>query len=152
VLFLLIGYSISSYEILHRKLTKSETEEVFDVFKRVGERMGLKDLPATVEEWKQMRQSQLQTDLALSHFTIDLYRQYKKHLGGFRFRILKQVQAGLAPPHVAALLKIKRSSWFAVMLLGYKLSRFVRLNNFFKDMLLPAAYKKQIKDLDVQPS
>jgi hypothetical protein len=32
------------------------------------------------------------------------------------------------------------------------LSRFVRLNNFFKDMLLPAAYKKQIKDLDVRPS
>src|ERR1700759_1223862 len=41
VLFMLIWYSIRSYEVLYRKLSVAEKEEVFDVFYRVGLRMGL---------------------------------------------------------------------------------------------------------------
>src|SRR5256885_2079273 len=39
VLFMLIHYSISSFELLERKLSLNEKEEVFDVFYRVGTRM-----------------------------------------------------------------------------------------------------------------
>ena len=39
VLFMLIHYSIASFEVLERKLTEEEKEEVFDVFYRVGARM-----------------------------------------------------------------------------------------------------------------
>src|SRR5690349_22743206 len=42
VLFILIHYSIASYELLERKLTDAEKEDVFDVFFRVGDRMGLR--------------------------------------------------------------------------------------------------------------
>jgi uncharacterized protein (DUF2236 family) len=39
VLFMLIHYSISSFELLERKLSDVEKEEVFNVFYRVGDRM-----------------------------------------------------------------------------------------------------------------
>ncbi len=45
VLFMLIYYSIAAYELLEKKLTGAEKQEVFDVFYRVGTRMGLKELP-----------------------------------------------------------------------------------------------------------
>src|SRR5688572_26316198 len=46
VLFMLIHYSIASFELLERKLSTEEKEEVYDVFYRMGNRMGLKDLPS----------------------------------------------------------------------------------------------------------
>src|SRR4249920_1752091 len=46
VLFMLIHYSIASYELLEKKLSEEEKEEVYNVFYRVGVRMGLKELPS----------------------------------------------------------------------------------------------------------
>src|ERR1700760_911930 len=54
VLFMLIYYSIRSYEVLYRKLTETEKEEVFDVFLRVGRRMQLSGLPSGYKQWQQM--------------------------------------------------------------------------------------------------
>ena len=45
VLYMLIHYSIASFELLERKLSLAEKEEVFDVFYRVGCRMQLKNYP-----------------------------------------------------------------------------------------------------------
>ncbi|HEX5653572.1 MAG TPA: oxygenase MpaB family protein, partial [Chitinophagaceae bacterium] len=81
VLFMLIHYSQASFELLERNMTEPEKEELFDVFNRVGERMGLKDLPVSYQEWTIKRQEHLQADLAKTHYTIDLYKQYRKHLG-----------------------------------------------------------------------
>lgn len=57
VLFMLIAYSVSSFEVLQRKLMDDEKEEIFDVFYRVGARMGLKDLPSNYKEWKKPTRS-----------------------------------------------------------------------------------------------
>src|SRR4051794_22540292 len=40
VLFMLIHYSVASFELLERKLTAEEKEEVYNVFYRTGVRMG----------------------------------------------------------------------------------------------------------------
>src|SRR4028119_379302 len=45
VLFMLIDYSIRSYEVLERKLTLREKEEVFQVFNRMGKGMKIPGLP-----------------------------------------------------------------------------------------------------------
>ena len=90
VLFMLIDYSIRSYEVLERKLTAIEKEEVFSVFKKVGERMQLKGLPANYSEWLIMRKQHLNDDIAYSIYTVDLFNQYKKHLGILRYFILRQ--------------------------------------------------------------
>ncbi|MDB5089616.1 MAG: hypothetical protein JWR09_3610, partial [Mucilaginibacter sp.] len=80
VLFLLIDYSIRSFELLERKLTTEEKTEVFSVFNRVGIQMRLAGLPLNYEDYCIMREDHLQQNLTSSEFTVDLYRQYKKHL------------------------------------------------------------------------
>lgn len=148
VLFLLIDYSIRSFELLDRQLAEAEKAEVFDVFYRVGERMQLAGLPTTFAVWEQMREEHLQQNLVRSDFTIDLYKQYKKHLGGLRFALVIQIQALLLPNVVNRLLSLKKSFWITPLLSGYKFLRRVKLEAFFRNALLPNAYKVQIKELD----
>ena len=148
VLFLLIDYSIRSFEILERKLSSEELNEVFEVFNRVGIRMKLKGLPASFAAWQQMRINHLADDLVHSEFTADLYRQYQKHLGKIRFVILKQVQVNLSPNEVNELLGLKKRRWFGALLSAYKTSRLIHINKLLKAALLPKTYRIQIWSLD----
>lgn len=148
VLFMLIDYSIRSYELLEGELSQDEKEEVFSVFRRIGLRMRLKGLPSGYQQWLSMRASGLHENLLNGPFTKDLYRQYRKHLGWFRFLMLKQAQTLLAPEHVNALLALGKSPFAAPLLNVYKLSRVVRLKALLKNALLPPAYKREIAVLD----
>jgi hypothetical protein len=149
VLFMLIHYSIASFELLERKLTTTEKEEVFDVFLRVGQRMGLKGLPDSYASWLGMRQQHLEQDLQKTTYTIDLYKQYKKHLGLIRYTILKESQALVVPQKVNGLLQLGKFSLLKPVLPFYKLSRKIKLDWFIKSLILPSGYKLQVKDLDV---
>jgi len=149
VLFLLISYSISSFELLDRKLSEAEKTEVFNVFFRVGARMHLANLPVTYSGWEFMREEHLYQNLIRSEFTNDLYRQYKRHLGALRYVILKQVQLHLVPGRVKKLLPIGKVPWSIPFLWLYKLLRLVKLEAFLKNVLMPPAYKMQIRALDV---
>jgi hypothetical protein len=149
VLFLLIDYSIRSFELLERKLTEQEKTEIFDVFYRVGLRMQLQGLPDNLHEWNIMREEHLQQNVICSEFTIDLYRKYKQHLGIVRYTILKQVQLMLVPAKVKKLLPLGKISWINPVLKLYKILRSLNLEKPFKNTLLPAAYKAQIRGLDV---
>ena len=151
VLFMLIHYSLASFELLERKLTEPEKEELFDVFYRMGLRMGLKDLPANYNDWVIMRNEHLQNDLVKSNYTIDLCKQYKKHLGSVRFMILIESQKLVVPQHVNELLNLGKIAWITPLLIIYKLSRKIKLDGLLKAIILPSAYKKQIKELDVEP-
>lgn len=149
VLFMLIDYSIRSYEILERKLTETEKEEVFYVFYRVGQRMKLIGLPSNYKEWLQMRDEHLQNDLVKSAFTVDLYKQYRKHLGPVRYKLLIEGQVLVVPQKVNNLLKLGRFSLLTPVLRLYKLLRRVNLDWFLKSAILPKEYKEEIKQLDV---
>jgi uncharacterized protein (DUF2236 family) len=149
VLFLLIDYSIRSFELLERELTAAEKEDVFEVFRRVGMRMKLKGLPGSFTEWLSIRNDHLANDLVRSEFTEDLYRQYKKHLGPVRYRLLLQVQFKLSPHRVNELLRLKKRFWFSPLLAVYKFSRLFRADGILKNALLPNEYKTRIASLDV---
>ena len=151
VLFMLIHYSIASFELLERKMTDTEKEDLFNVFNRVGLRMGLKGLPANYNEWTIMRHEHLQQDLAKSHYTVDLYKQYRKHLGWMRYKLLIESQKLVVPRHAKQLLNLGKFSWLTPILAIYKLSRKIKMDWFLKSIVLPAEYKKQIKELDVIP-
>lgn len=148
VLFMLIGYSISSFEVMERKLTLAEKQEVFDVFFRVGSRMGVNGLPQNFEEWEKMRKEHLQQDLAYSHYTKDLYEQYRKHLGIIRYRLLLEAQTLVGPQRVGELLNFRKISLLNPVLGMYKLSRSIKLDKIMKAIILPSEYKKEIKELD----
>ena len=147
VLYMLIDYSIRSYELVERPLTEQECAAIFDVFYRVGQRMQLKSLPTNFTNWQQHRQFLLETNLMQSNFTIDLYLQYKKHLGNFRFRLLLHAQRILTPNQVRLLLPLPRSPLLRLALPFYKLACFIKADQLIKKLLLPQAYKTQIRSL-----
>ena len=149
VLFMLIHYSIASFELLERKLSHAEKEEVFDVFYRVGSRMNLQGLPQTFDEYEIMRKDHLENNLHLGEFTIDLFKQYKKHLGTLRYELLIQGQKLVVPARVNQLLNLGHYSWLSLILPPYKLSRKLKLDWIIKSIVLPKQYQSQINALDI---
>jgi hypothetical protein len=151
VLFMLIHYSIAAHEALERRLTKEEKQEVLDVFRRVGERMGIPDLPQTYDEWLEAYDRHNQQNLAHSSLTTDLFRQYRKHLGIVRYLVLVEVQKLLVTPRVRHLLKFKKPILIRPVLAVYKFCKNINADAIVKSLLLPPLYKQRIRALDVQP-
>lgn len=149
VLFMLIDYSIRSFELLERKLQPIEKEEVFEVFNRMGIRMGIGNLPSSYEEWLPMRHEHLHQDLQKSNFTEDLYYQYRKHLGPARYWILKQAQLLVVSEQVGSELRLGTLPLLRPVLQVYKISRIFKLDQTLRNIILPKDYKAQIIDLDV---
>lgn len=151
VLYMLIHYSIAAYELLERKLTPEEHEDVYQVFYRMGLRMGLTELPATYEAWLPTRDAHMEQDLQKSKYTTDLFKQYKKHLGALRYAILIHAQKLVVPRKVAELLHFHPVSLVRPLVPLYKFSRTLGLDGHLKMSLMPAAYKEQIRNLDRPP-
>lgn len=149
VLFMLIHYSIAAYELLEEKLSNEEKEEVYNVFYRVGTRMGLKELPDNYIDWLPVRDSHLQENLHKSEFTVDLFKQYKKHLGAVRYFVLIEGQKLVVPEIVKNLLNFSRFSTLTPIVPIYKFSRVIKMDKVLKNILLPSNYKAQIEELDV---
>lgn len=152
VLYLLIDYSIRSYELLERKLSELEKTEVFNVFYRVGERMELVGLPASYDDWLIKRGEQLTAGLVCSNFTFDLYSQYRDHLGLVRYWILKQAQLLLVPCQAKALLRLGRIHWLSPIVVIYKFFRLINLQNILINAVLPSAYSAQVRAMDNVPN
>ncbi len=148
VLFMLIDYSIRSFEVLERKLTFAEKDDVFQVFLAVGERMKIRGLPMTFEAWEIMREQHLQDNLLHSDFTMDLYKQYRKHLGPIRYPMLRQVQIMVVPDRVNQLLSLGKIEFLKPVLWLYKGCRFLGFEKFIRNAILPGDYKNQVIELD----
>ena len=148
VLFMLIDYSIRSYELLERKLSKDEKEEVFDIFHRVGQRMHLKDLPQNFDEWEEMRKEHLQQNFENSKYSQALFRQYRKHLGVIRYKLLLEAQIKVVPQKVRELLDYRRISLIGPLLAVYRRIRNLYIGRLLKDLILPSRYKSEIKAMD----
>lgn len=151
VLFMLIHYSIAAYELLEQKLTDSEKEEVYHVFYKVGTRMGLKELPPDYISWLPVREQHMINDLEKSDYTEDLFKQYKKHLGAMRFRVLIEGQKLVVPDRVKTMLHFSDFSLLTPVVPLYKVSRLMKMDWLLKNILLPSAYKEKINRLDVYP-
>ena len=151
VLFMLIHYSIASYELLENKLSDEEKEEVYNVFYRVGTRMGLKALPPTYTKWLPVRKVHLIENMQKSEYTADLFKQYKKHLGAMRFKVLIEGQKLVVPGRVKELLHFGDFSLLTPVVPLYKISRLMKMDWLLKNILLPADYKDQINELDEHP-
>jgi len=149
VLFMLIHYSIAAYELLEKKLTDKEKDEVYDVFYRLGARMGLKELPLTYTEWLPVRQAHMMNDLQKSEYTEDLFKQYKKHLGAMRFFVLIEGQKLVVPDRVKEMLHFSDFSLLTPIVPVYKVSKLMKMDWLLKKIVLPPDYMDQINELDV---
>jgi uncharacterized protein (DUF2236 family) len=148
VLFMLIDYSVRSFELLERRLSAAEKAEVFDVFYRVGLRMGLKGMPGNYSDWEVMRAEYLAEDLVHSRFTTDLYSRYRVSLGPVRYRVLLYGQALLVPARVRQLLGLRGRRLLYPVVWFYKGARLVGIDRLIKAILLPRAYKAEVAGLE----
>ena len=151
VLFMLIAYSIRAFEVLERSLEKAECEEITEVFTRMGRRMGVPDLPTGYAAWQLARAAHLAADTARSPYTTDLFRQYRRHLGGLRYQLLRQVQGLLVPPRVRTLLGLPGGGALEPAVAAYRATRHLAPSQWAKSALLPAEYRARIRALDTAP-
>tara|TARA_R100000935_G_C2837405_1_gene168930 strand:+ start:1817 stop:2587 length:771 start_codon:yes stop_codon:yes gene_type:complete len=151
VLFMLIDYSIRSFEILERPLSNSEKLNVYDVFFRMGTRMNIKGLPNNFQSYKNMREIHLERHLCKGEFTLDLFKQYRKHLGFFRYHLLVETQTLIVPLSLREMLGYRRFSLIAPLIILYKLSRKIKLDERLRNLILPNNYKFEIQSLDRVP-
>ncbi|GAA4354499.1 hypothetical protein GCM10023185_16430 [Hymenobacter saemangeumensis] len=151
VLYMLIDYSIRAFELLERPLTAGEKEQVFTVFWRVGQGLGIPDLPLCYTDWLPEREQRLKADLEYSRFTADLYQQYRRHLGLVRYQLLRRVQALVVPQRVRHMLNLQTGNWLRPVLATYCRTRHLALSQWARALLLPEAYRAQIAGLDIEP-
>ncbi len=148
---MLIHYSIASFELLERRLTNVEKDDVYDVFLRLGQRMQLTNLPMNFTAWQADRKLHLINDLEYSNYSAALFKQYKKHLGIVRYQLLRGAQTMVVPHIVRRLSGLNTLQLLKPMLFFYKLSEKIKLQQFFKSIILPSKYQHEIKEIDMEP-
>lgn len=148
VLYMLIDYSERAYQLLHVPLTDNEREELYGVFRRVGEGMRIPGLPVNYEEWKLERQRNLNRDLIHSQYTDKLFQRYREQLGKWRYDLLLQVQAQLVPVQVRQLLTLEPTTAFASAIWIYRILYRLKLKPIIQRVLLPARYLEDIRQFE----
>jgi ER-bound oxygenase mpaB/B'/Rubber oxygenase, catalytic domain len=151
VLYMLIDYSERAYQMLHRPLTPSQRRDLYDTFSRVGAGMQIPDLPTDYEAWRVDRALHLERDLASSEHTTMLYDRYREHLGAWRFRLLVEAQAAIAPDRVRRLLGLRRNLLLGLAMRSYGLCRLPGLQSLVQWLLLPAQHLDDVRRLGKWP-
>lgn len=148
VLYMLIDYSERAHELLARRLTIADRNELYDVFYRVGVGLQIPDLPRSYVEWKLDRERHLRRDLICGNCTRQLYAAYRRQLGPWRYRLLLQLQSILAPEHVRDLLQLQPAKWLLPGLRLYPLLVRARLRSLIQRLLVPPQHLGAIQALD----
>ncbi len=148
VLYMLIDASERAYEVLHRSLTPVEREDLYDVFRRIGEGLGIPELPANYQTWQVDRERHLASDLVVSQHTHDLDRAYERDVGVWRMAIVRQLQAVLAPARVRELLGLPRRPWIRYFLPLHRVVVKLHLRRLAQGLLVPAAHLDALHALE----
>lgn len=149
MLFMLIHYSISAFELLERKLSVEEKNEIVLTFSRIGERMHL-SVPANYAAWLQQYHEHLEKHLIYSEYTRRLFIQYRKHLGMFRYFIVLEVQRLLVPIQVKKLLSLGSPIIIKPFLALYRLIRKSGAGRYILFLLVPDKFHQQLKVMNNQ--
>ena len=148
VLYMLIDYSERAHALLYRPLSASERNELYRVFLRIGEGLSISQLPETYAEWRQDRRLHMVRDLTYSRHTSMLFRQYRAHLGTWRYQLLLQVQALLVPGEVRRLLRLNSSDLFSGLVHAYGILTTFNLQSVVHSLLIPPRYWADLRQFD----
>jgi uncharacterized protein (DUF2236 family) len=148
VLYMLVDYSERAHRLLYGPLDEGEREELYAVFRRVGEGMGIAALPRDYRGWQADRRGHLERDLAYGKHTALLYGQYRRHLGWWRYQILLRVQAILAPERVRRLLRLSPAPLFSALAGGYACVDALGLRSLVRRLLIQPRYRDEADRLD----
>ncbi|HET9788459.1 MAG TPA: oxygenase MpaB family protein, partial [Pyrinomonadaceae bacterium] len=149
VLYMLVDYSERAYRLLYRPLTASQQDDLYTVFRRIGDELHIPELPATYAEWQEDRRRHLERDLAYSRHTALLFKQYRRHLGFWRYELLLQVQALLVPDDVRRLLHLRADKLLLSNLIrAYGIVDQFNLQSVIHSLLIPPRYWADVRKFD----
>ena len=148
VLYMLVDYSERAHRLLYGPLGAAEREELYAVFRRVGEGLNIGGLPEGYGRWRGDRRAHMERDLAFSRHTALLYEQYRRHLGGWRYQILLGVQALLVPDLVLRLLRLRRRAVFSALVGGYAHLEVPGLRPLVRRLLVQPRYWGEVDKFD----
>jgi uncharacterized protein (DUF2236 family) len=152
VLYMLVDYSERAHRMLYGSLSRAEREELYAVFKRVGEGLNVKELPEDYESWRADRLSHMERDLARGRHTTLMYESYRRHLGEWRYQLLLQVQALLVPERVRSLLRLRRRAVFSAAVDVYASLPVPGLRPLLRRLLLQPRYWGEVAELERTPA
>jgi uncharacterized protein (DUF2236 family) len=148
VLYMLIDYSERAYRMLYRPLSASQQNDLYTVFRRIGDELRIPELPATYAEWRQDRRRHLDRDLIYSRHTALLFQQYRRHLGFWRYDLLLEVQALLVPDEVRRLLHLSPNRLLPGLIWAYGIVERCNLQSVIHSLLIPPRYWAKVREFD----
>jgi hypothetical protein len=148
VLYLLVDYSERSFQSVHRSLTADEQEELWDVFRRIGEGLGIPELPDDYPAWRTDRARHLSRDLVFSERTAELFDAYRRQLGPWRYGLLRQIQVALVPERVHRLLDLPALDWVGPLLRLYPAVAELGLGSLIQRALVPPEHLAAVQQLN----
>lgn len=149
VLYMLVDYSQRAYELLHRPLAPDECEELYDVFRRVGEALAVEELPPDYARWREDRARHLERDLVRGPYTAELNAAYRRELGAARYALLRAVQSVLLPRAVLAWTGQRPSQAVRVGIGAYRELARAGMRGVVRRVLVPGRYGGRVRGLDV---
>jgi uncharacterized protein (DUF2236 family) len=152
VLYMLIDYTERVHGLLRGELTAAERDELYSVFRRVGEGLDVKELPADYGAWRDDRETHLARDLAYTQHTALLYERYRRSLGEWRYHILLHTQALLVPERVRRLLRLRRRALFGALVGGYTRLQGLGVRPLVRKLLVQPRYWREVEQFDRQLS
>lgn len=148
VLYMLVDYSERAYALLYKPLSAAQQQDLYEVFRRIGEALSIEELPETYEAWKSDRHRHMVRDLAYSQHTSLLFRQYRLHLGAWRYYLLLQVQALLVPSEVRRMLQLNSNVFVASLVETYRVVGTFNLQPIVHSLLIPPQYWAELRRFD----
>ncbi len=148
VLYMLVDYSERAYRLLYRPLSSAEQEELYTVFRRIGDGLHIQELPRTYGEWRGDRELHIDRDLVYSRHTSMLYTQYRRHLGLGRYYLLLELQSLLVPDKVRRLLHLSPHQLFAHLVGIYGIVEKCNLQSAVHTLLIPPRYWAEMRKFD----
>ena len=148
VLYMLVDYSERAYGLLYRPLSSSQRDDLYAAFRRIGDGLRIPELPVTYVEWRRDRRRHLDRDLVYSRHTSLLFRQYRRHLGVWRYCLLLEVQALLVPNEVGRLLHLSPNKLLSRLVPSYGIIERCNLQSVVHSLLIPPRYWADMRKFD----
>ena len=148
VLYMLIDYSERAYALLYKPLSKLQKRELYEVFLRIGQGLSIPNLPGTYEEWEGDRRQHMARDLVYSKHTAMLFRQYRRHLGLWRYQLLLEVQSVLVPDEVRRLLDFNSGKLMSGLAQVYGTITGGNVRSLVHSLLIPPRYWAEVRSFD----
>ncbi len=148
VLYMLIDYSERAAQLLGRPLDSGAQEELYADFRRIGEGLGIAELPPDYTTWHTDRARRLAEDLAWVPSTAVLYAAYRRQLGPWRYGLLRELQGALVPPLVRALLHLPGPAHGMHLMAVFRALRSLRMAPAVRRLVIPVRHWNDLKALE----